>query len=204
MKRYIIVLGVLCFLVSMGFSQVTLHAEGIKFTVLPQSSVGFAGASNVNKFFCSSATINGNGSGIWLQDSSGLDHYSAEVKLIATSLDCGSGRMNKDMYKALDAEKHPLIEFVLMDIYMITELPDKKGYEVATEGVMTVAGKDVQVEITFVVQSIGSNRYSVRGSKFVSMHDFDIEPPRALFGLIRAKDKLEVRFDIVAEMLQIE
>lgn len=175
------------------------QALRLSFEVLSNSKVGFAGSSNINSFYCNTAAVNGLGSGVWMSDSAGPTKYSAQVTLTASSLDCGSGRMNRDLYKALDADKNPLIDYQLLDILSISEIESEHSFEVQTDGVMSVAGTSLQVNIVFKVVAIGGNRYSVRGSKELSMRDFDIDPPKALFGLIRAKEKLIVEFDIVVK-----
>ncbi len=39
------------------------------------------------------------------------------------------------------------------------------------------------------------------GSLDLKMTDFDVEPPTALFGLVKARNEITIRFHLIAEVL---
>lgn len=184
-----------------GFSGERPPEDSVNLKILPESRIGIAGSSNVNRFYCGSPQIQGQLKGKWAADSFNISHYTARVYLTANSLDCGSRRMNKDMYKALDSENFPIIEYQLQDIQEIRRSGETGQFMVNTVGLMTVAGKSLPVTISFEIDALGDKTFRIRGARQLSMHDFNITPPKALLGLIRANDQIEIRFDIVVMVI---
>src|SRR5690625_433605 len=66
------------------------------------------------------------------------------------------------------------------------------------EGVLTVAGTSRTITFHAEGAVLDEKRVRVRGHKEILMTDYNIEPPTALLGVVRAQDELTVYFDIQA------
>jgi|GEM_PF-3436629 len=66
------------------------------------------------------------------------------------------------------------------------------------EGVLTVAGTSRTITFNAEGAVLDEKRVRVRGHKEILMTDYNIEPPTALLGVVRAQDELTVYFDIQA------
>ncbi|MDG5767538.1 YceI family protein [Balneolales bacterium ANBcel1] len=126
------------------------------------------------------------------------------LKIPIESFDCGHSRMNRDMYEALRSDTYDYITFEFEQAEPIEKgsaMPDSLfdgGYSpFMINGVLNVAGVDRQVSLVTQGRKEEEGRYRVRGHKEISMPDFDIEPPTALRGLIRAREDLTVFFDLL-------
>ncbi len=128
------------------------------------------------------------------------------LKIPIRSFDCGRSRMNRDMYEALKSDTYDYITFDFEKAAPLEEdssrpdslfTGDYRPYVI--EGTLNVAGVDRYVTLTTQGRSEGEGRYRIRGHKEISMHDFDIEPPTALRGLIRAHEELMVYFDLLVQ-----
>ncbi|TVQ75343.1 MAG: YceI family protein [Balneolaceae bacterium] len=132
-------------------------------------------------------------------------HQSLHVllKIPVESFDCRHSRMNRDMYEALKSEKYDYITFEFEDARRLENdgsVPESlfdEGYQpFRIHGVLNVAGVDRDVSLLVQGRTDGDARYHIKGQKEISMKDFDIDPPTALRGLIRAHDDLTVFFDL--------
>ena len=171
------------------------------YTLLPSSSIGFNGSSTINTFFCGSVSMEGSGWGNFSPTTGALQEKNAKLILAVKKLDCGSELMNDDMYEALKSDSNPFIEFELIKASLVDSSNiNSNVFYINTIGNLRVAGKSQKIQLVFKVENISSNNYRILGSKKLSMYDFGIKPPSALFGLIKADDTLEVKFDLVARV----
>ena len=174
--------------------------EKVLYILLPGSYVGFNGSSFINTFTCGTDSVSGLGSGTITSGSLALVDC-AKVMFKVETLDCGSPFMNTDMYDALKADVNNLIEFELSTINKIEQSNKNDGsYNVVVLGNFSVAGITKNYEMVFNIKTVKKNLYKITGSKELSMYDFEITPPTALFGLITANDTLEIYFDLLVKV----
>jgi len=119
------------------------------------------------------------------------------------NLDCDNRRMNKDLRAALQADVFPENR---LDVYRV-EMPwdvagaaEKNGRpRVTLYGTMSLAGSSREVTIRLTSWLDDMKRLHGQGSLEVRMTDFGIEPPTALFGLVKAHDDILIRFHLMAD-----
>ncbi len=173
----------------------------LEYTLLPSSSIGFDGSSNVNTFSYKSNSIHGSGFGIITPNKkSVIEEQKVKIILPVRTLNSGSDAMNEDMYKALKSDEYPYIEFDLLSAALSDSATKDNTYYLNTTGSLTVAGCTKKINMKFKVEKNSDNTYRMVGNKKLSMKEFGITPPTAFFGLIKADDVLEAKFNLVAEV----
>ena len=113
------------------------------------------------------------------------------------SIESGKRKMNDIMYEALKAEEYPTIEYELTSSEIIDESGDR--FTLQTEGLLTVAGVTRQVNLQAKGEHANGRSLRFTGNKSLNMSDFNVEPPKALFGAIKAGDQVQVHFDATFE-----
>jgi polyisoprenoid-binding protein YceI len=114
------------------------------------------------------------------------------------NLRCGNPRMDRDLYRAMRADDHPLMTFRLYTYHTLSPT-GATAFMVKAVGTLGLAGRENVVMVDARVERLPDGRVRLRGSKALRMTDFGIEPPTAMLGLVRARDKIVVRFDFVAD-----
>lgn len=175
----------------------------------PESRLWIEGTSTVNAFTCTSEAVEGYG--MLVSTASNTQRVStapkaaasqAEVVVPVESFDCGKSRMNRDFYKAMKAEAHPLIRYELEYADIISRPTSEDGlYQLRVVGRLTIAGNEKSITTTLYGQRLPNGRYHVEGSQPLLMTSFGIDPPSAMLGLVKAHDRILVRFDLVAESI---
>lgn len=121
-----------------------------------------------------------------------IEYLSFSV--LANSLDGGKPGMNKDAYEALKADTYKTIDFEFEQLNSVT---CTSGIcKVNIHGILTVAGTKRPIDIALDT-NISDEEMSFSGDKSLKMTDFNIKPPRAFLGLIRAEDDVAVEFELV-------
>lgn len=131
----------------------------------------------------------------------GEGEVDIKVTIPVKALQCGKRKMNQDMYEALKADKYPEISYLLLEAKLLHEGTNGvhasgTWMKIRARGLLTIAGVTDTTDFLVAGQLVGENRFRVKGSKQLNMHDFNIEPPTALLGLIKANEKLTVHFDV--------
>lgn len=120
------------------------------------------------------------------------------LRVPVRSLRCLNRQMERDMYDALHAQAHPVIEFQLADLTGGIEHDiDGGSYRTTIAGILSLAGARRQVEIEVEARRLSPDRFRLRARLPLKMTDFRITPPTALFGMVKAKNELTVTFDMV-------
>jgi hypothetical protein len=106
----------------------------------------------------------------------------------------GKEGLDKNMLKALHAEKYPDIRFALgaakLGIARGDTLP------VSADGELTVSG--VKKAITVKGQLIrGHDGLRLEGTHPMKMTDFDVPPPKLMMGTLKVKDPITVNFRLL-------
>lgn len=118
-----------------------------------------------------------------------------EVKISVAGLKSGESGLDKNMRKAMDAEKFPEILYKLGKYEL--DKPTAAGTAAAkTTGELTIAGKTktVAMDVEF---TLGAAAPEVKGSYTLNMSDFGIKPPSLMLGAIKVRDPVTIRFDLV-------
>lgn len=149
-----------------------------------ESQLVLEGSSNLAPWRCRSTIVQ-------IEDAN-LAQFHLRVPV--TAFRCGNAKMERDMYRSLRAETYPSIEFRLTDV--IGEVREAGG-RYSVEGTLSLAGATRQVRLDIEAQRIAPDRYRLRARLPLRMTDFRITPPTAMFGVIKARDELSVRFDVV-------
>ncbi len=114
---------------------------------------------------------------------------TAKITLPTTSLKTDKDAMDKNMHKALKADKHPEIVFVLKNHSI-------QKNETFVKGELTIAGVTKLIE-TKITHKIADKSLSVSGETFFNMSDFGIKPPEFFMGALKTGDKVDLNFQLV-------
>ena len=112
-------------------------------------------------------------------------------------LDCDNARMHRDLNRAVRADEYPEIKYWYTGIESApTIVLGDSGPELKVEvsGDLFLAGETRKVAHTATIRLIEPAVVEVEGVLELDMRDFDIDPPTALLGLIRAHPELKVRY----------
>lgn len=175
-------------------------------SIEPGGNLWIEGSASVTDYKCEAKKLSGAGRiqnienpSLNIQEDGSVRIF---VKLPVQTLDCGKRAMNRDMYNALKAESHPEISYQLLEAGLAEgDSADMDGWmNIRTQGIMEIAGVTDTTEIFVQGKLLEDNRFRVRGSKDIHMDTYNIKPPTALFGLIRAEKDLTVHFDVTVRL----
>lgn len=107
------------------------------------------------------------------------------------SIKSGKGIMDSKTYSALEAKKHPKIFF------RFSELAELTQDSVYINGFLTIAGKELEVDIAGSYQIFEDLSIKINGVKKLLMTDYDIKPPKAMLGTLKTGDEVEIVFDVI-------
>lgn len=85
-----------------------------------------------------------------------------------------------------------------MDRAKVVGYRSSGSIELEVAGTITVAGVARNVRTRVVGDRLADGHFRAAGAITLSMSEFDIDPPTALLGLVRTRDRINVRFDLVA------
>jgi hypothetical protein len=173
-----------------------------RFVLQSESRIRIEGSSSVATFACEA----GQTTGYLIHDGDAQTAHNdspaapeAFLTVPVASFACGDRRMDRDLYRALKASEFPDIVYELLDVEVLNAPPDaRETHELLARGNLTVGGVTRRIETRVRGMRLTDGRLRAIGVQELMMSDFDIERPTALWGLIKARDHLEIRFDLIA------
>jgi polyisoprenoid-binding protein YceI len=111
-----------------------------------------------------------------------------EVTIPVATLHSAKDGLDKNMYKALNANTHADITFRLVRVE-----PGTAG-ALRAIGVLKIAGVEKEVALAVTTERRPST-LAVKGEVQLLMTDFGIAPPKAMMGMIKADPKVKVTFE---------
>ena len=118
-----------------------------------------------------------------------------DVVVGVTGLKSGKDGLDKNMYKALLAEKHPEIRFKVKT-YKVGAPGDTAGTSIDAIGTLTVAGVEREITLPAIARREGDT-LRLSGSVPLLMTQFGIKPPKMMLGTIKTADKVVVHIDLL-------
>ena len=164
----------------------------------PQSRLWVEGGSTIRAWTCKaadvSASVEASGTNAVAQLFAGEKVVkTVDVTLSSEKLDCGGGTMNDHMKKALKVGDFPTIAFRLAT-YDLKHGAD--GISGTLIGTLTLGGvkKSISIPATGTTEN---GALHVIGSYELKMTDYDLTPPSLMFGRIKVRDDVTVKFDLM-------
>lgn len=179
-------------------------AQGLHMTIRPDSKLDLAGSSNVHDWACKTTAFVANVE----VDTAFATHPFVQVahpigKVSVTipvkTLKCGHGKMDDNMYKALNADQYPDIQYTLTSYTIDKATVTADTFVANTIGELTVAGKTIKVEIPLKTERTVGGAARGEGTVNLKMTDFGIKPPVALLGTLRTKDAITISFNVLLD-----
>lgn len=171
---------VVLFMVLVGHSQES-------FSLSSTSTLKINGSSTIHDWTVEANSIKGS-----------MEIKGEEIKELLFQVDVAKinsergAAMDKKMHAALKKEEHPQVSFKLQEVKKVSEAVNT----VNLKGLLTIAGVGKEVEITSQFQNVDGN-YTFKGAKEITLRDFNMVPPTAMFGQIIVGDDVTVDFDLV-------
>lgn len=180
------------------------------------------GSASIVDYTCHAQQLSGNGNientGQPQENVKGHGAVSIAVSIPVRSLECGKRGMNKDMYEALKADTYSSIRYELLDAVLTEDSveaasvinadsngingnsEDNNWMNIKTTGILEIAGVKDTTLVYVKGQLLDEDRFKVKGSKQINMKTYDIKPPTALMGLIKARSDLTVHFNVTVRL----
>jgi hypothetical protein len=182
-----------------GFGNEALYSQA-KYVPESDSRLWIEGRSNVNTFECDASDYSGDAL-IYEETGSNNPNEQAAIRIEITvdGFECGRSRMNRDLRNALKADDFPKITFIYGEVTNIEAARDvENAYQLEVNGTLTVAGVTREVTFKMLGYFLNDGRLRAMGSKAIKMTDYNVEPPTAMLGLVKAENELTVHFDLIA------
>jgi hypothetical protein len=109
-------------------------------------------------------------------------------------IDCGNGKMDEHLRKALKAEQYPSVTYEL-SAYEIATAAD--GATVQTTGRLTIAGTSQSIRMNLTLSSGPNGQLRVRGETPLAMTTYGVKPPTLMMGTLKVGDAVTVKFDVM-------
>lgn len=174
-------------------------ASGLKLS--PASRLWLEGDSTLHPYKCEATTLNAAfawkavAPGSSLEAALALIPASLTIRIPVAGLKSAHGGLDKNLRKALKADKHPDIVFLMAD-YQVDR--SSGAAQVVAQGKLTIAGVERAESIRATLRE-RDGALTLDGEQPLLMTDFGVKPPTALLGTIKAENRVVVRFHLELE-----
>jgi polyisoprenoid-binding protein YceI len=171
---------------------------GEQLSLQPQSKLWVEGGSSIKSWSCKAedvdATVEAASAGAVTKTLAGEKAISTVDVIVPTEkMDCGNGTMNDHMRNALKTKDFKTISFKLTS-YEVSKSPD--GIGGTLNGTLTLGGVKKPIAIPATGMDLGG-ALRVTGTYNLKMTDYELTPPSLMFGRIKVRDEVTVKFDLV-------
>jgi polyisoprenoid-binding protein YceI len=121
---------------------------------------------------------------------------SLSLTIPVKNIESGKGGMNRKTYDALKSDDFPNITFKMNKAELVNADSALTSMELNVEGNLTIAGtsKNISLPVTGTKQDDGSFKFT--GEYEMNMKDYDVDPPSAMLGTIKAGEVVTIPFEI--------
>ena len=185
--RNIAVVGAVAILASVTGAARAANPDSLN--LAKESRLWLEGTSTVRSFKCTATKLD---VAVTTNPNNSPDELvkSASVIVPVASLDCSNNTMNEHMRKALKSDANPSISWKL-NSYRVS------GTSVVMSGLLTIAGKQNEIEITGSGVAEPNGTIRIKGSKEFNMTQYGVKPPSLMMGTMKVRDPVKVSFDLV-------
>jgi len=117
------------------------------------------------------------------------------LKLGIKNFDCGRRGINRDFRNSLKSDEYPTIDLKLLSFAPSDSLLEEVNV------LISLAGAEKKYILEFTSSYSSDGIVKIEGEQKLAMSDFNIDPPRALFGLIKVQDELTITFTLFLKTL---
>ena len=194
MKHVILMISVFVFFVNVIFSQGDISTSEIveeDRLDLKESSLIIRGTSTLHDWHSSSEKSK---AFIVLNNSATqVEKLSIIIEVSSIKSSKGSSMMDKITRESLKESDFPEITYVFLDAEVVEN--EDQELHIKMFGDLTIAGKTNKVSIITAINKTGSE-VVLNGSHELKMTDYDVDPPKAIFGTVQAGDKITIEFQV--------
>jgi hypothetical protein len=161
----------------------------------PTSAIGLEGTSTLHRFSARSQALSLTAtarpqSGQMLRQAIAQGRVDGlDLSLPVESLKSGDGGLDRNMDKALESDRYPLIAFHL-ETYGVTD------DSVEAYGLLTLHGQAKSVTLTATIQQAG-RQARLKGETKLNMEDFGVKPPVLMLGTLKVGKDVKVSYDLL-------
>ncbi len=185
---------ILCKLYLFSFLLI-IPAQATEFLLQKKSILTIKGETNINQFHCIYTFRDQNhfsAETIIIEDNN-LNLKKIHLTIPVNKCDCGNVLINKDFRNTLKADEHKNIHILINEI----DLKNNKDGTIEIPTVLTIAGikkkKNIRYDIAF---NSARETISIHGHSNININDFDLNIRSHLFGAIKVKDHVSIRFTL--------
>lgn len=167
----------------------SLQVNAQKRFSLAKSNFEVAGTSNIHDWVMKSSE--GTGSAfLTITDSKLTDIKNLSITLPAESIKSSKSSMDDVAYETLDAKTHKNIRYVLKYADKVNETTW------VLTGTYTIAGVSKEYKTQVRVTTYDNSTFVLQGSNRMTFSDFEMTPPSAALGVVKAGKELTILFNI--------
>lgn len=156
---------------------------------LTTDAILIEGTSNVHDWEMTVEEMNGN---LKMDASGDFSFESIQFTIPVKSLKSGKSRMDKNTYEALKEDKHKHIQFESTEV-VSSKNSSKDTYEVVLIGNLTIAGTTKSIQLPVLIDTSSKK---ITAKYDVTMTEYNVDPPTAVFGTIKTGDDVTINFSI--------
>jgi len=166
---------------------------------LDTARVTLAGTSNIHDYTATTSTVRLTSARLVqpVADANGLVAPGAvegfEVAVPAATLVSDKDGLNKNMHKALRADKHPNI------VFRLARIEAAAGGALKAVGTLQIAGQTKEMAFDLTTERQASS-LKISGRTNLLMTDFGIAPPKAMLGMLKTDPKVTVTFEALLSL----
>jgi len=172
-----------------------------KYVISDASTMTIYGSANVTDWEAKVKTISGE---VVLRNSENANWADADaswfeevrITMPVGDIDADSRRMNNNMHDYLKKSNHPNITYELKEGKSLA-LDGNPDATLTAIGVVTAAGVSHEIEHEVKISKSENGDLVISGSKDLEMSDFNIDPPTAMLGSVRARNEMTIEFELI-------
>ena len=172
--------------------------ETTRVSIAPTSKLWIEGTSNVHNWKCEATALDASidiALAAQLSTAAPKMLKKVAVKVPVRGLKCGHGKMDDNLYKALNADQNSDISY-LMSSFETVAGEKKDDFTLRTVGKLTLAGVENAITMDVAATRLTDGTIKASGTVPILMTAFGIKPPRAMFGTIKTGDEVKVKFEL--------
>ena len=170
-----------------------------KWVISENSHLVVNGKTNINSFSCVILRYAKSDTLVISHDKNSNTLLAGAIRIEVKDFDCNNSIMTKELRKTLNEMEFPLLHIRFLSLKEIINSTQKRG---KMKGLVEIeiAGTAKRFEITYELD-VAKGKITLNGSQAIRFSDFNLQPPKKMGRLVKAKDELRVVFDLKMEQV---